>query len=111
VTTNIFLPSFIKKISSEGSFPCEVQQPNEEFISLPEPKPIPEIETFSKKMNFLTPNQKVKVIKTLLRRVKEKRGKGSGAFSKERWNWQSSIPLGGNLPKIFRPVSPFDCRE
>ena len=82
VTTNIFLPSSLKKSLQKAVSLAEVQQPNEEFISLPEPKPIPEIETFSKKMNFLTPNQKVKVIKTLLRRVKEKRGKGSGAFSK-----------------------------
>ena len=81
VTTNIFLPSSLKKSLQKAVSLAEVQQPNEEFISLPEPKPIPEIETFSKKMNFLTPNQKVKVIKTLLRRVKEKRGKGSGAFS------------------------------
>ena len=81
VTTNIFLPSSLKKSLQKAVSLAKVQQPNEEFISLPEPKPIPEIETFSKKMNFLTPNQKVKVIKTLLRRVKEKRGKGSGAFS------------------------------
>jgi PmbA protein len=81
VTTNIFLPSSLKKSLQKAVSLAKVQQPNEEFISLPEPKSIPEIETFSKKMNSLTPNQKVKVIKTLLRRVKEKRGKGSGAFS------------------------------
>jgi len=81
VTTNIFLPSSLKKSLQKAVSLAKVQQPNEEFISLPEPKSIPEIETFSKKMNFLTPNQKVKVIKTLLRRVKEKRGKGFGAFS------------------------------
>src|SRR5512139_1942049 len=81
VTTNIFLPSSLRKSLQKAVSLAKVQQPNDEFISLPEPKPIPEIETFSKKMNSLTPNQKVRVIKTLLRRVKEKRTKGSGAFS------------------------------
>jgi predicted Zn-dependent protease len=81
VTTNIFRPSSLKKFLQKAVSLAKVQQPNEEFISLPEPKPIPEIETFSEKMNSFTPNQKVKMIKSLLRRVKEKRGKGSGAFS------------------------------
>jgi PmbA protein len=81
VTTNIFLPSSLKKSLQKAVSLAKVQQPNDEFISLPGPKPIPEIETFSKRISSLTPNQKVRVIKTLLRRVKEKRGKGSGAFS------------------------------
>lgn len=81
VTTNIFLPSSLKKSLQKAVSLAKVQQPNDEFISLPEPKPIPKIETFSKEISSLTPNQKVKMIKSLLRRVKEKRGKGSGAFS------------------------------
>jgi len=81
VTTNIFLPSSLRKSLQKAVSLAKVQQPNDEFISLPEPKPVPEIETFSKRISCLTPNQKVRVIKTLLRRVKEKRGKGSGAFS------------------------------
>ena len=81
VTTNIFLPSSLKKSLQKAIFLAKVQQPNDEFISLPGPKPIPEIETFSKKISSLTPNQKVRMVKSLLRRVKEKRGKSSGAFS------------------------------
>jgi PmbA protein len=81
VTTNIILPSSLKKSLQKAVSLAKIQQPNDEFISLPEPKPIPEIETFSKEISSLTPDQKVRVIKTLLRQVKEKRSKGSGAFS------------------------------
>jgi PmbA protein len=81
VTTNIFLPSSLKKCLRKAISLAKVQPPNDEFISLPGPKPIPEIEAFSKNISTLTPNQKVKMIKSLLRRVKEKECKASGAFS------------------------------
>ena len=72
VTTNIFLPSSVRKSLQKAISLAKVQQPNDEFISLPEPKPIPEIETFSKNISRLTPNQKVRMIKSLLKQVKEK---------------------------------------
>jgi len=81
VTTNIFLPSLLKKSLQKAISLAKVQLPNDEFISLTGPKPIPEIETFSKNISHLTPNQKVKMIKSLFRRVKEKRYEASGAFS------------------------------
>jgi predicted Zn-dependent protease len=81
VTTNVFLPSSLKKSLRKAISLAKVQQPNDEFISLPGPKPILEIETFSKNRSRLTPNQKVKTVQSLLRRVKEKGCKASGAFS------------------------------
>ena len=81
VTTNIVHPSSVKKILQKAIFLAKVQHPNDEFISLPVPKPIPEIETFSKKIGRLTPDQKVRMVKSLLRRVEEKGCKASGAFS------------------------------
>jgi len=81
VTTNIFLPSSLKKSLKKAISLAKVQPPNDEFISLPGPKPIPEIEAFSKNISTLTPNQKVKIIKSFLRRVKEKKCRASGAFS------------------------------
>ncbi len=81
VTTNIFRPSSVKKSLQRAISLAKVQQPNDEFISLPGPKPIPEIGTFSKNISHLTPNQKVKTVQSLLRRVKEKGCKASGAFS------------------------------
>ena len=81
VTTNIFQLSSVKKSLQRAIALAKVQQPNDEFISLPGPKAIPEIETFSKNIRHLTPNQKVKTVLSLLRRVKEKGCKASGAFS------------------------------
>src|SRR4030042_2767847 len=81
VTTNVFLPSSLKKSLRKAISLAKVQQPNDEFISLPGPNPILEIETFSKNRSRLTPNQKVKTVQGLLRRVKEKGCKASGAFS------------------------------
>jgi PmbA protein len=81
VTTNIFLPSSLKKSLRKAISLARVQQANNEFVSLPGPEPIPEIETFSKNRSRLTPNQKVRTVQSLLRRVKEKGCKASGAFS------------------------------
>src|SRR4030043_712883 len=87
VTTNIFLPSLLKKSLQKAISLAKVQLPNDEFISLTGPKPIPEIETFSKNISHLTPNQKVKMIKSLFRRVKERGTKLLGAFQMGRVNW------------------------
>jgi PmbA protein len=81
VTTNIFRLSSVIKFLQRAIALAKVQQPNDEFISLPGPKPIPEIETFSKNISHLTPNQKVRTVQSLLRRVKEKGCEASGAFS------------------------------
>jgi PmbA protein len=81
VTTNIFLPSLVSQSLQKAISLAKVQPPNDEFISLPGPKPIPEIETFSKNMSRLTPTQKVRMIKSLLKQVKERGGEASGAFS------------------------------
>ncbi len=81
VTTNIFLPSSVKKSLQKAISLAKVQQPNDEFISLPGPKPLPEIETFSKNISRLTPNQKAKMIKDILTSVKRRGLKASGAFS------------------------------
>jgi predicted Zn-dependent protease len=60
---------------------AKIQRPNEEFISLPKPRPVPEVDTFSKNIDRLTPEKKVKVIKSLFTRVKKKGLRASGAFS------------------------------
>lgn len=81
VTTNIFMPSSLKKSLQRAISLAKVQQPNDEFISLSGPESLPEIEAFSENISRLTPNHKVRMIKSLLRRVKEKGCQGSGAFS------------------------------
>ena len=81
VTTNMFQPSSVKKILQKADSLVKVQHPNNQFISLPEPKTTPEIETFSKNIKRLTPNAKVKAIKDILTLVKKEGLKASGAFS------------------------------
>jgi predicted Zn-dependent protease len=81
VTTNIFQPSSIQKLLQKANSLAKVQHPNDEFISLPGPKSIPEVDTFSENIGLLTPHRKVKMIKNLLKQVKEKGCKASGAFS------------------------------
>ncbi|HUL37637.1 MAG TPA: hypothetical protein VLW47_08120, partial [Thermodesulfobacteriota bacterium] len=81
VTTNIFQPSSLRKLLRKAISLAKVQQPNEDFVSLPGPKPVSEIETFSKNTSRLTPNQKVKMTKSLLRQAKEEGCRASGAFS------------------------------
>jgi len=81
VTTNIFLPSSVKRSLRKAISLARVQQPNDEFISLPGPKPIPEIETFSENISRLTPIRKAKMIKGILTSVRGRELKASGAFS------------------------------
>ena len=81
VTTNILQPSSVKNIIQKAISLAKVQHPNEEFISLPEPKPIPEIDTFSININHLTPSSKVKMIQNVFTLVKGKGFGASGAFS------------------------------
>jgi len=81
VTTNILRPSALKKSLQKAIDLSKVQQPNDEFVSLPGPESLPETKTFSENIRRLTPNTKVSMIKSLLRRVKENECRASGAFS------------------------------
>jgi len=81
VTTNRVQPSSVKQSLQKAISLAGVQQPNDEFITLPGPESIPEIETFSNNISRLTPHRKVKMVQGLLRRAKEKGCKASGAFS------------------------------
>ncbi len=81
VTTNILQPSSLRKSLQKAMSLAKVQQPNDEFISLPGPKPVPEAVTFSENISHLTPNQKVRITKNLLKQVREKGCSASGAFS------------------------------
>jgi len=82
VTTNILSRSSTKATLEKAISLAKVQHPNEAFVSLPEPKPIHEVETFSKNIASLTPSKKAKMIKGLLTLVKRKGFHASGAFSK-----------------------------
>jgi predicted Zn-dependent protease len=81
VTTNILQPSSLKTLMQKAISLAKIQPPNEAFVSLPGPKPIPEINTFFNNIRRLTPMRKVKTIQEILSLVKEKGLSPSGAFS------------------------------
>ena len=81
VTTNILQPSSVKKSLQNVISLAKVQRPNEEFISLPQPQPLVETNTFSKNVHHLTPDRKVRAIKAILALVKRRDLRASGAFS------------------------------
>ena len=81
VTTNLLNPSGVRDALQKAISLARIQHPNEEFISLPRPGPILEVDTFSENIDRLTPERKVKVIKDLFTEVKKKGLRASGAFS------------------------------
>ncbi len=81
VNTNILSASGIKASLQKAVSLAKVQLPNEEFVSLPDPQPVPRVDTFSEDIDRLTPERKVRTVKEILTRLKEKGFRGSGAFS------------------------------
>jgi predicted Zn-dependent protease len=81
VTTNLLKYSSLKDSLKKAISLAKIQYPNDEFISLPEPRPIPELHTFSREIDRLTPSRKVKMIKDLSTLTKERGLRVSGAFS------------------------------
>jgi predicted Zn-dependent protease len=93
VSTNLLQAPSLKKALQKAIDLAKIQQPNEEFISLPEPKPIPEMDTFSKEIVRLTPDKKMKMIKRVVSRIKGKGVRASGALS----NGQVEVALVNSL--------------
>ena len=81
VTTNILQPSAIKTLMQKAISLAKIQPANEDFVSLPGPKPIPEINTFCNNIRRLTPQRKVKIIQEIKTLVQENGLSVSGAFS------------------------------
>lgn len=81
LSTNRLDKSSLKETLKKAISLTEIQQPNEEFISLPTPKPISEINTFHQEIRTLTPARKVRLLKDLLKIITKKGFQASGAFS------------------------------
>lgn len=81
LTTNRLNPSSLKDLLKKAISIAEVQHPNEEFVSLPMPQPLPVINTFNERIDSLTPNRKVQYLQELFNMVKEKGFEASGSFS------------------------------
>lgn len=81
LTTNLLDRSSIRDLVKKAISLARVQHPNEDFVSLPTPQSISEINTFHENIKSLTPNRKVKVINDLLKIVRRKGLRASGSFS------------------------------
>jgi PmbA protein len=81
VTTNVLGRSSIRASLEKAISLAKVQRPNEAFVSLPGPAPIPGVETFLKDISLLTPAKKAKMVKNLITILKGKGLHASGAFS------------------------------
>lgn len=81
LTTNQLNRSSLRDLLRNAISITEVQHPNEDFVSLPTPQSIPEINTFHENIKSLTPNRKVKVINDLFKMVRGKDLQASGSFS------------------------------
>jgi predicted Zn-dependent protease len=81
LTTNQLNRSSLRDLLRNAISITEVQHPNEDFVSLPTPQSIPEINTFHENIKSLTPNRKVKVINDLFKMVRGKNLQASGSFS------------------------------
>ena len=81
LTTNQLNRSSLRDLLRNAISITEVQHPNEDFVSLPTPQSIPEINTFHENIKSLAPNRKVKVINDLFKMVRGKDLQASGSFS------------------------------
>jgi predicted Zn-dependent protease len=104
VTTNILKASSLRNSLKKAISLAQVQQPNEEFKSLPEPRPIPDVDTFSEKIDRLTPEKKVKTMRNLFSIAKGKGFKASGAFSQGKVELAVVNSLGVEAYQLYSDV-------
>lgn len=81
VTTNRLDASLAKDVLQKAISLAKAQKPNEAFLSLPRPRPIPVLRTYHESIDSLTPREKVKRIQKLFALAREKGLGTSGAFS------------------------------
>ncbi|OGP75063.1 MAG: hypothetical protein A2V86_10070 [Deltaproteobacteria bacterium RBG_16_49_23] len=81
LTTNLLSPSSAGDLVKKAISLAMIQHPNENFVSLPAPKPIPEMNTFHESIESLTPNRKVKLMRDLFKMVRGKGLSASGSFT------------------------------
>jgi predicted Zn-dependent protease len=81
LNTNRLSRSSLKDLLRKAISIVEVQHPNDDFISLPHPQAIPEMDTFNENIESLTPDRKAKVIRNLFKIVRAKGLEASGSFS------------------------------
>ena len=81
LTTNILASAPMKASLQKAVSLARLLPPTEDFVSLPRPKPIPQIHTYLDSIRRLTPARKVKTVRMVMGLAGEKGCRASGAFS------------------------------
>ncbi len=81
MTTNLLTPSSLKATLAMAISLARLMPPNEDFRSLPLPRPISEIKTFCEAIRSLTPKKKAQAVQEVMALAKENGCRASGAFS------------------------------
>ena len=81
LTTNILASAPMKASLQKAVSLARLLPPTEDFVSLPRPKPIPQIQTYLDSIRRLTPARKVKTVREAMGLAGEKGCRASGAFS------------------------------
>jgi PmbA protein len=81
VTTNLLEAASLRNLVERAVSFAKVQHAQESFVSLPEPRPSMEVNTFCESVKFLTPAKKVRMIQGLFKLTRDRGFKTSGAFS------------------------------
>jgi predicted Zn-dependent protease len=81
LATNLLNRSSIRNLIQKAISLARIQRPHDDFVSLPSPKSIPELNTFHENIKSLTPDRKVRVINDLFKIVRRKGLEASGSFS------------------------------
>jgi predicted Zn-dependent protease len=102
VTTNDFRRSSLKDLLHKAISLAKVQLPKEDFVSLPGPRSVPDVRTFSNNIRHLTPEYKVTLIRDLGLLAHERGFQTSGAFS----NGQVELAIVNSLGvEVYQPYS------
>ena len=77
-TTNSFDTASLEKVVEKATFLSQLQKPDEHFVSLPKPMPIPEVD---QSIEFATEHGMAKSVYTVIKKAKDASLIASGAYS------------------------------
>jgi len=81
ITTNVLEPVSLKAVLGKAISLARLLPPHQDFVSLPQPRPIPKIKTYFENIRRLSPARKVKIIQQAVSLARENGFGASGAFS------------------------------
>lgn len=80
-TTNDLSPAAVRRAVDEASRIAKLQPENPDFVSLPRPRPLPEVKAYAASTAEATPEQRAEVVRSLCDKAVANNLIASGAFS------------------------------